>query len=234
MEKALVFIWGQLTLFPLLTPILTWPILWFINRHFLRKPLERVNAALIFFIGIAIVTYATIFNFTEGPKLYFDFLAKRGVETEATVISVHSVMAIPQFEKTDEVVLQLRTTTGRTILISHQTETRRFYPIVEGALPPPKVGDKIRIRYFPNLENGFVVLTDSDKSGYGEQLNCIRINQIFTKIEKQYKFAEYPDSTLVASYREIIEEILRTNCLTLAERDNYRALLERLSPGTRH
>lgn len=234
MEKALVFIWSQITLFPLLTPLILWPVLWLFNRLFLRKPLENVNAALIFFIGVAIVIYATIVNFDDGPKLYFDFLVKRGVEADAIVTSVHKVTAIPQFEKTDEVVMQLRTVDGPTVNISHQTEARRFYPVVEGIIPPPKVGDKIRIRYFPKIENGFIVMTDSDKSEYGERLNCIRLNQKFQMAEKQFKFVEYPDPKLIAGYRELIEERLRTNCISLEERDALRATLQKIAPGFRN
>ncbi len=234
MEKALVFIWSQITLYPLLTPVLVWPVLWTINKYLLKKPLERVNAALIFFVGIGLVVYATFVNFEQGPDLYAAFLEKRGVQAEALVDRVERVTAIPQFEKTDEVVMQLRTLNGPMVTISHQTEVRRFYPMVDGVIPPPKVGDKILIRYFPKLENGFIVLTDSDKSEYGSRLNCIRIKQKFDKIEKQYKFVEYVDAALVAKFRDVIEERIRASCVTLDERDALRATLEKLIPGSRH
>ncbi len=222
MTKFLVFICGQLTIFPLLTPVVVFAVLWAIHRFFLRAALARVNAALVFFAGVIVTGFATMTVYEEGPRLYATFLEKRGVETSADIISVKRALAIPQFEERDQVTVKFTNKDGVEIKATHQAEARRFYPPIEGVIPPPKVGDRLRILYYPEAEAAFIVLTDPTKSRYGESLRCASLAHSYEITSKRYKFQDYPGIELKNEYRSIIDERLRSHCLSMEEREALR------------
>lgn len=228
MTKFLVFVCGQLTIFPLLTPIVVFTILWAIHRFFLKASLAHVNAALIFFAGVIITGYATWTVYEEGPRLYVEFLEKRGVETSADIISVKRALAIPQFEDRDQVTVKFTNKDGVEIKALHQAEARRFYPPIEGVIPPPKVGDRLRILYYPEAEASFIVLTDPAKSRYGESLRCAQLAHTYEVTLKRYKFQDYPSAELKNEFRSLIDERLRSHCLSMDEREALRKEQERI------
>ena len=228
MTKLLVFIWGQLTIFPLLAPVVIFGVLWGLHRLFLRQLLKNVNAALVFFFGVTLVLVATYTLVTSGPELYANFLEEHGVETDASVAAVSRTLAIPQFEDRDQVKLTFLTDDGVDMSVIHQSETRRFYPPIEGAIPPPKVGDRLRIRYYPGAADSFLVLTDPEKSRYGATLLCAKQKHEYEVLGKRYRHADFPPAELKAEFRAIIETRLRSHCLSMNEREDLRAELETL------
>lgn len=226
MNKLLVFVWGQVTIFPLLAPVVVFALLWALHRFFLRSSLKNVNAALIFFAGLAITGYATFTIYTVGPRLYAEYLEKHGVETDSAVVEVSRSLAIPQFENRDHVTVRFTKPDGVEVKVTHQSEERRFYPPIEGVVPTPKVGDRLRIRYFPNAEGAFIVLIDPEKSRFGENLRCASLQQEYASISKRYKFQDYPTVELKAEYRTTLDTRLRSQCLSNEERETLRKELE--------
>ncbi len=226
MTKLLVFIWGQLTIFPLLAPFVIFGALWALHRLFLRDLLKNVNAALVFFAGVTIAVTATYTLWTSGPDLYADFLEKRGVEVDARVVAISHTLVIPQFENRDQVKVTFLKNDGVEKSVIHQSEPRRFYPPIEGTIPPPKVGDRLRIRYFPGAEDSFLVLTDPEKSRYGATLLCERQKYEYEVLGKRYRHADFPPAELKAEFRAIMEARLRSHCLSMTEREDLRKELE--------
>ena len=175
---------------------------------------------------IAAVGGLTYQNFVSGPDAYNSFLESRGVEADAAVISVKKSSSVFA-EGSDEIEITVQEESGAVIEMSFTSHDRRFYPPVETPTVAPENGDRIRIRYFPGAETGFIVLSDPKKSFYGGKIACADAKKIMAATEKANRFNDFnPDAR--KRYRKAIEQALALSCLDYQETERLRGLLPKL------
>lgn len=225
--KVLVLIWSCANLFPIITPVILFPIFWIV-AHFLRNNLEQMHSGLGFLFFCAALGGLTYVNFTQGPDHYFDFLERRGVEVNAKVTSVKKATSLLAIDGSDEVGLTFQNETGTTFEMSYVSHDRRFYPPVEQPVTPPEPGDRIRIRYFPGAESGFVVLSDSQKSEYGRRIICGQAKNFLLAAEKGFRAEDFPSGERRQKFKTAIGTAIGLGCLDFKETERIRAFLPRL------
>lgn len=225
--KFFIYVWSYVTLYPVLTPIVLLPLFWLARMTILAYS-RQVNAAFIMFATVASIIFATYFNYVDGPEAYSDFLGRRGVETDATVTSVAPYNSSIATSKATAIEVLFRDENNRTYKLTYSTDQRRLLPSLGELEPVPEIGEQLRIRYFPGVESGFIVLTAPEKSVYGARLRCaVRKSQLATS-ETRFKFETPPLATTRKAYQEAIQAALEFNCLTPTDRDLYRGLLKTL------
>jgi hypothetical protein len=213
----------------MLTPILLLMILMLLLR-FLQGALERFNAALITLALLAAVAGGTYWAFEESPPHYFSFLAQNGVETDAEVIAISHGDSFLLGGPYAEVEITYQNSQGTPIKANYISMSRRFFPRLQEPITPPDVGDHLRILYFPNVESGFLILTDAKKSTYGAKLECNEAQLVLHKAEFRYRNIDFPTPADRESVRNAIDALLPLDCIDLTERDRIRELNEKLKP----
>ena len=226
MMKVLVFIWGHANLFPILTPVILFPIFWFI-AHLLRENLERYHSGLVFLITCAAVGAMTYENFVDGPDRYAEFLAAKGVETEAYVTGVTANESSLNGTE-NNVSISFSDQDGEKVEFTYGPHARRFYPPVEQPVIPPGVGDRIRIRYFPGVPLTFIVLSDPKTSVYGAKIACDQAKRVLAAAEKAYNFEQFASAERRINYRNAIEKISSMDCIDFKERERLQEILPKL------
>lgn len=225
--KVIVYIWGYITLYPLLTPVVFIPIIWLLRRIF-RSVSENLNAFVLILLAAAVMGGATYFNFTHGLKSYSNFLTKNGYETDATVISVGLANSPMSSEKTDEIGILFRDEHSRTFKVAYRGDERRLYPPIPELKTKPIIGDRLRVQFYPQAETTFLVLTDPKKSEYAAKIVCENLQAAIKAYDAQIKFGVQPSADQKQGHRQNIQGLLDANCVSLTDRDFYRGILQTL------
>lgn len=223
--KALVLIWSYANFYPSLTPFILFTV-FLILSQILREQLEKVNSALIFFIAMGAVGFATYENFRQGPEVYAGFLKAKGQETDAFVKEVKKTKPLFSSTEVDEVVLSFNDDEDR---VTYVAQARRFFPTVEEPFQTPEVRSKVRIAYYPGVESGFIILSDPGKSSFGSKLACGEQLRVLKLSENAFKFEQFPSAEKRAAYKNAIETALSLGCIeSMSEREHYRDAFGRL------
>lgn len=212
---------------PVLTPFILLPTLWILRRFF-QDALERVNSALVTLIIFGATAAGTYWMFEESPREYVGFLAERGFETDATVLAIQHGDSFLYGGAYDDVEISYRDEAGFEQKASYVSLPRRFYPAIQEPIVPPDAGDKLRIRFFPTVETGFIVLTNAKKSTYGAKLECNEALLVLTTAQLRYRHDDFPTVADRAFLKAAIDAILPLDCIDLKERDQLRDLKEKL------
>lgn len=223
--KVLVTVWGYITFYPLLTPVVFIPIIWLLRRAF-RSVSENLNAFVLVIVAAGTMAGATYFNFQYGLKTYSNYLAKHGAEAEATVISLGKANSLLTTEKTDEIGILFRDEHSRTFKVTYRGDERRLYPAIADLKVMPVIGDRMRVQYYPLAESVFLISTDPKKSEYAAKIVCEDLQTKLKEFQARVKFGEQLSNESKQAYRQTIQSLLETDCLSLSDRDFYRGILQ--------
>ncbi len=215
--KALVLIWSYATFYPGITPVFLFPTYFLVVRLF-RRPLERINAALLFLFATVIIFGVTYVNFAEGPALYIGYLENNGVETDAVVNAIDG----------ETIELTFKGENDEEEKVLYTAQARRFFPLAEEPIAMPDKLDRARIAYYPGVESGFIILKDPKKSTYGAKISCDEATQVLKRAETAFRFEQFPSPERHTAYLASIESFLSLSCGDMTERERIREILANL------
>ncbi len=227
MMKALVLVWSFVNLFPAVTPFILFPV-FFLIAHLIRNNLENIHSGLLFLAICGVIGAITYENFVRGPEHYNSFLEQRGAELDAAVTVIKKSESIFPSEDGNEVAISFQDESGTTIETSYMTHDRRYFPPLHAPVVPPEPGDRIRIRYYPGAETGFLVLSDPKKSIYGGKIACNEAKHQLAVAEKGFRFEDYASAERRSAFRKAIDTAIGMNCLDIKESERVRAFLPKL------
>lgn len=215
----------------MLTPLVLFPLLWVfrsILSALFQNTFSKINAAFVTLVILVATAAGTYWMFVESPKSYATFLTVRGYETDATVTAIRAGNSVLTGGPYSEVEFTYKNQQGLQFTQNYISIPRRFYPILQKPILLPEIGTMLRIRMPTTVDSGFVVLTDSKKSTYGEKLECNETRLVLSKAELRHRKEDFPSQTVVKAYRDAINQVLELNCIDLKERDRLREILGRL------
>ncbi len=215
--KAVILIWSYATFYPIITPILLFPI-FFLGMRIFRQKLEKTNSALLFFFATFLIGIVTYINFTQGPALYTGYLEKKGVETDSVATSIVG----------DKAELSFTGKNGEEEKVTFSPHSWRFHPQVEEPIAVPAKGDQVRIMYYPGVESSFIILADAKKSSYGAKIACNEATRVLKLAEAGYRYAQFPGPEKHAAFKLAIENMLAWSCGSIDERERLSDILPNL------